>query len=119
MSRTPVSIHPYFKVHPGKLESFKALLPRFEETTRPDSKNLYYEFTLNGDVVFCREAYADAEAALQHCQSVGPLIEEALKVSDLMRLEIHGSEEDIERLRRSPLADLNPEWFVKLSGLER
>ena len=29
-----VSIHPYFKVHPGKMGAFKASLPAFIEKTR-------------------------------------------------------------------------------------
>ena len=29
MSNPVVSIHPYFKIHPGKLEAARALLPAF------------------------------------------------------------------------------------------
>ena len=36
-----VSLHPYFKVHPGKLEAVKAGFPRFvEKTTRADDESL-------------------------------------------------------------------------------
>ena len=55
-----VSLHPYFKVHPGKLAAFKDSLPAFVERTASEEKNLFYEFTVNGDEVFCREGYADA-----------------------------------------------------------
>jgi len=37
-----VSIHPYFQIHPGKLEGVKALLSAFVEKTAAESKNLYY-----------------------------------------------------------------------------
>ncbi|MBV9126717.1 MAG: hypothetical protein JO117_01385, partial [Verrucomicrobia bacterium] len=46
-----VSIHPYFRVHPGKLEEFRALLPRFVERTQTEEKNLSYDFTIAGDTV--------------------------------------------------------------------
>jgi len=51
-----VSIHPYFKAHPGKLDAMKAPLPGFLATTATEPGNLYYDFTLNGDLLFCREA---------------------------------------------------------------
>jgi quinol monooxygenase YgiN len=106
-----VSIHPYFKVHPGKLEEIKAAFPKFIEKTRTEEKNLFYEFTTNGDEVFCREGYIGAEGALEHLNSVGALLAEALKIADLTRLEIHGPAEELEKLK-APLAHLNPVWFV-------
>ncbi|HEX3817455.1 MAG TPA: hypothetical protein VHW03_04120 [Chthoniobacterales bacterium] len=66
---TFVSLHPYFKVHLGKLEEFKAGLPTFVEKTRSEPKNLFYGFTINGDEVFCREGYSDAEGILAHLNS--------------------------------------------------
>ena len=61
-----VSLHPYFKVHPGKLAAFKAALPAFVGKTAREEKNLFYGFTINGDEVFCREGYADAEGVHAH-----------------------------------------------------
>jgi len=37
-----VSLHPYFKVHPGKLEAVKAGFPRFVEKTATEKGNLFY-----------------------------------------------------------------------------
>jgi hypothetical protein len=48
-----VSVHPYFKVKPGKLEAFKAALPAFIEEAAKEKGNLYYEFSINGDVAYC------------------------------------------------------------------
>jgi len=59
-----VSLHPYFKVHPGKLETFKAALPVFVEKTATEGKNLFYGFTIDGDEILCREGYIDAEGVL-------------------------------------------------------
>lgn len=106
-----VSLHPYFKVHPGKLEVFKASLPAFIEKTKNEEKNLFYGFTINGDEVFCREGYTDAEGILAHLDNVGALLAEAFKIADLIRLELHGPAAELDKLKQ-PLADLNPAWFV-------
>ena len=113
-----VSLHPYFKAHPGKIGEFKAAMPAFVEKTRHESKNLYYGFTVNGDEVFCREGYVGAEGILAHLENVGALLGEALKIADLARLEIHGPAAEIEKLK-APLAHLNPAYFVCECGVER
>ena len=113
-----VSLHPYFTAYPGKIEQFKAAMPAFVEKTATEAKNLYYGFTVNGDEVFCREGYADAEGILTHLQNVGDLLAEALKISDLTRLEVHGPAEELAKLK-GPLAHLNPAWFACECGLNR
>ena len=118
MSQPAVSIHPYFKVHPGKLDAARALLPQFVAKTTTEPKCLSYEFTTRGDTVFCRETYADAEGTLAHLANVGELLAEMMKVSDLARLEIHGPAAEIEKLK-GPLAGYNPEWFVYEVGLNK
>src|SRR5438477_1352731 len=105
-----VSLHPYFKVHPGKLETVKAGFPRFIEKTTTEKKNLFYEFSVNGDEIFCREGYTDAEGLLAHLDNVGALLTQALKVADLIRVEVHGPATELEKLRE-PLAHLKPSWF--------
>ena len=107
-----VSLHPYFKVHPGKIEAFKAGFPAFVEKTAREEKNLFYDFTVNGDEVFCREGYADAEGLLAHLENIGALLAEALKIADLVRIEVHGPAAELEKLKE-PLAHLNPAWFVE------
>jgi quinol monooxygenase YgiN len=106
-----VSLHPYFKAHPGKLEAFKASLAAFVEKTKTEQKNLFYDFTINGDEIFCREGYVGAEGILAHLDNVGALLAEALKISDLIRLELHGPAEELDKLKE-PLAHLKPAWFV-------
>jgi quinol monooxygenase YgiN len=106
-----VSLHPYFKVHPGKLDAFKAALPAFAEKTRSEDGNLFYEFTVNGDEVFCREGYTDAEGLLAHLDNVGAMLAEAMKIADLIRIELHGPAQELDKLR-GPLAHLNPMFFT-------
>jgi hypothetical protein len=110
-----VSIHPYFKVHAGKLAQFKAAFPAFIEKTKSEDKNLFYEFTINGDEVFCREAYVGAAGALAHLANVGALLAEALTIADVIRLEIHGPAAELDQLR-GPLAHFKPTWFVRVAG---
>jgi len=111
-----VSLHPYFKVHAGQLDAARALLPEFVAQTAREENVLYYEFTLNGDEVFCREAYLSAEAALAHLDNVGALLERMLTLADLVRLEIHGPASELAKLR-GPLGKLNPAWFLYECGL--
>lgn len=106
-----VSLHPYFKIHPGKVEEMKALLPKFVAQTATEKGNLFYDFTINGDELFCREAYENAEGLLAHLDGVGALLAEAFKLADLTRLEVHGPAEELEKLR-GPMAEMNPAWFV-------
>ncbi len=118
MNISPVSIHPYFKVHSGKLHAAKALLPRFVEKTASEQKVLHYEFTINDDEIFCREAYVDAESVLAHLANVGDLLAEMLTNSDLARIEFHGPSDELEKLK-GPLAHLNAAWFEGECGLVR
>ena len=106
-----VSLHPYFKVHPGKLEAVKAGFPRFVEKTATEKKNLFYGFNTNDGEIFCREGYIDAEGVLAHLENVGALLAEMLTMADLTRVEVHGPAAELKKLKE-PLAHLNPEWFA-------
>ena len=112
------TIVPYFKVQSGKLEAFKALCEQFVEKTNEEPKCLYYGFSFDGDQAHCREGYKDAEGALIHLESVGSLLQDALKISDLTRLEVHGPEEELAKLR-GPLAELKPQFFTLEYGFRR
>lgn len=94
---------------------FKASLPAFRDKTATEEKNLFYDFTVNGDEVFCREGYAGAEAALAHLENVGALLSEAFTIADLTRLEVHGPASELDKLR-GPLAHLKPAWFVRVES---
>jgi len=113
-----VTIAPYFKIQSGKIQDCKALCERFVEKSETEAGCLYYGFTFNGDVVFCREGYKDAEAVLAHIQNVGALLGEFGKVTELLRFEIHGPESELARLR-GPLADLKPQYFTLEYGFRR
>ena len=112
------TIVPYFKVSNGKLDAFKELCEQFVDKTNSESKCLYYGFSFDGNQAHCREGYEDAEGVLAHLENVGSLLEEALKIADLIRLEIHGPEEELAKLRE-PLANLKPQFFILEYGFRR
>jgi quinol monooxygenase YgiN len=113
-----VSLHPYFKAHPGKLDAAKMMLARFVEKTATEKENLFFGFSINGDEIFCREAYESANGLLAHLDNVSALLTEMLKVADLTRVEVHGPAQELEKLKR-PLAVLNPEWFALETTLQK
>lgn len=112
-----VSLHPYFQVSEGQLEAFTALMHDFVEKTSAEPACVYYDFSLNGNLAFCREAYIGAEGILTHLENVGELLGKFLEISELIRLEVHGPEVEIEKLRE-PLAELKPDFFIRVTGLE-
>lgn len=111
-----VSLHPYFRVQPGRLDDFRALIDRFIARTASEPACLYYDFSLCGDIVHCREAYVGAAGALAHVANVGDLLDEALTLSELIRIEIHGAAGELDQLRE-PLGKIDPQWFVFEKGL--
>ena len=112
------SIVPYFKIHNGKMAAVKTLCEQFVEKASTEPKCLYYGFSFDGDQVHCREGYADADATLVHLQNVGALLGELLKVADLTRLEVHGPEAELAKLR-GPMADFKPQFFILEYGFRR
>lgn len=111
-----VSIHPYFKIHEGKLEAFKALLPQFTAKTATEAGCHWYDFSICGDMAHCREAYDGAEGLLVHLANVEEQIAAALVLSELVRVEVHGSAAELEKLKE-PLADMGPEYYIHQIGI--
>ncbi len=112
------TIAPYFKVQGGKLPAFKALCEQFVAKTKGEEKCLYYGFTFDGDQVHCREGYRDADGLLAHLDNVGTLLQEALKIAEITRLEVHGPADELAKLR-APLAGLKPQFFALEYGFRR
>jgi quinol monooxygenase YgiN len=115
---TCCTIVPYFKIQPGKKTAFEALCEQFVAKTLNEPNCLYYGFSFNGDEAHCREGYVDAESALAHLVNVGALLQEFLKISEITRLELHGPEEELAKLR-GPLAAMNPQFFTLRYGFRR
>ena len=109
---------PYFEVQDGQLDAFKALAQKLVAKTRTEPGCMHYAFSLNGNVAHCREGYADAAALLAHSKNGAELIGQALKISKIIRFEIHAPAAEIEKLR-GPMASRNPQFFVLEEGIRR
>ena len=107
---------PYFEVADENLAAFKALGPKFVAQTRNESGCVHYAFSFSGNSAHCREGYLNAEAVLAHLQNVGELLGEALKISKIVRVEVHAPRAEIEKLR-GPLASLGPVFYTLEEGI--
>ncbi len=115
---TCCTLVPYFEIQEGKLQEFRALGPKFVAKTQTESGCLHYAFSFNESTAHCREGYEDANAILAHLQNVGELLGEALKMSKIVRLEVHGPAAELEKLR-GPMASLGPQFFALEPGIRR
>lgn len=115
---TVVGLVPYFEVNEGKLDEFKALGPKFIELTGKEAAVKYYGFSFNGNIAHCREGYADAAGVLAHLADVDAPLKQALSISKLIRLEVHGPAAELAKLKE-PLAGLNPQYFELADGAFR
>lgn len=113
-----VTIVPYLRIHSGKMQEFRVLAERFVEKSKSETGCLFYGWSFNGDTVFCREGYKDAEAALAHLENVKALLGELPKITDIIRFEFHGMESELAKLR-GPLADVKAEYFTLEYGFHR
>jgi quinol monooxygenase YgiN len=112
------TIVPYFKVPAENMQVFRKLCETFVERSSTESGCLFYGFSFDGNQVHCREGYADAAGALAHLENVGALLKEALKLAEVLRLEVHGPAEELAKLR-GPLAALKPQFFTLEYGFRR
>ncbi len=108
---TSCTIVPYFRVAEGKLDAFRALCEEFVARTESEPACLYYGFSFNGNTIHCREGYQNAEGLLTHLDNVGDILERALEIAELARLEIHGPDSELAKLRE-PLSALKPEFYT-------
>ena len=116
---TCCTLAPYFRIHDGQVDAFKAGCAEFVDKTQEEGDGcLFYAFSFDGDVAHCREGYQDADAVLAHLGNVGELLNRALKISDITRLEVHAPESELAKLR-GPLAKLNPQFFAVETGFRR
>ena len=115
---TCCSIAPYFIVHDGQLDAFKALGEQCMAKAQTEAKCLYYGLSFDGNVAYVREGYEDGDGVLAHLDNVGDLLGELLKIADLTRLEIHGPEAELAKLR-GPLADMKAQFFTLEYGIRR
>ena len=75
-----------FKIHPGKVEDFKAWSEQCKESVRTkDTGTLRYDWYMNEDESECvvLETYSSSEAVLEHSANLGELMGAGLALGDL------------------------------------
>ena len=86
----------YLKIHPGKLDEFKAVAERCIKTVKEkDTGTLQYDWFLNDANSECHviERYKDSNAVLEHMGNLGDTLGELLAVVDLS-LNLYGNPSD-------------------------
>ncbi len=72
---------------------------------------MFYGFSFCDNEAHCREGYVDAEGVLNHLENVDAPLQEALSIANIIRLEVHGPEAELAKLRE-PLSALNPKYYA-------
>ena len=112
-----VTIHPYFKVSDEELQAFKRLAEDLIEVTRGEMGCLFYAFSYADGEAYCREGYKDADSLVSHLDNVRDLLQKLESISELVRLEVHGPQGELDKLREWPsLKNLNPKYYVLEEG---
>jgi hypothetical protein len=114
------SIHPYFKV----LNGYKTLrlMARFVRKTSKETGVIYYgwSYDIPSKTLFCREAYVDGQAVLDHLDSVNNLLlimtGGVHPPAKLERLEFHGPASEL-KLLEGTAKTLNAKLFTMESGI--
>jgi len=109
---------PYFTVHKDKLSDFKALGEEMVARTQSEDDVVFYGFSFSGQQAHCREGYKSAAGILKHLENVDDLLQQALAIADLDKLEVHGPATEIAALQE-PLKALNPTYFTMETGFRR
>jgi quinol monooxygenase YgiN len=115
---TCCTLVPYFEIQDGQVEAFKALALKLVAKTRAEPGCMHYAFSFSRNVAHCREGYIDAAALLAHRENVGELLAQALKISKIVRFEVHAPPAEIEKLR-GPMASRSPQFFALEDGFRR
>ena len=115
---TCCTLVPYFEIQDGQLDAFKSLAQQLVAKTRAEPGCMHYAFSFSGNLAHCREGYVDAAALLAHRANVAELIGQALKISTIVRIEVHAPEAEIEKLRGA-MGPRSPQFFALEEGFRR
>ena len=72
------------------------------EGTKKEKGCIYYGWTVEGDKLFCREAYVDGDAIVEHLKNAGPIIGPCLEagVLKLESFQIHCGKDELPKLKK-------------------
>lgn len=115
---THVTIVPYFTVPEDKKQEFKKGFKDFYRGTRSGTKScLYYGFTQQGNQVFCREGYRNAEGVLAHLEDVKAPLDKAVAMCGEggLNLSVMGPKAELEKLKE-PMGSLGTVFWETDDG---
>lgn len=115
---TVCTLAPYFQIRQDKVHEWRELAPQFVARAQTEPGCLHYAFSFNGVNAHCREGYVDAAALLAHLENVDDLLQRVLKISELVRFEVHAPADQVALLRQ-PMEELDPQFFTLTSGFRR
>ncbi len=88
----PLKLTAKFKIKPGNLEAFKAVIPEIiAEVMESDPGTLVYEWFLNETLMECVvwEVFEDSDAIIAHSGNVGPYLDQLIGLAKAS-IEIYG-----------------------------
>jgi len=94
-----VSMITYYEVR--DMDSFANLTVEIAEAKKLESPVLSCSFSFNGNQVMCKESYDTADSAKAHLDSSAALTKRAAESADILKVEVMGPEEQLEKLRET------------------
>jgi quinol monooxygenase YgiN len=85
----------------------KPIMEDFVTRTRKEANCMYYGWSKTGDKpgdkLFCREAYTDAAAVLEHIENIGPCVDALLAegVATLDEISLHGPSAELDKCKET------------------
>ena len=95
------TIQPTFTIK--DLKKAEPFMKKCVDLTKNEEGCMYYGWTIQGDKLFCREAYVDAAAVQAHLDNIVPSVGEMLDsgAASLDKIEFHGPKEGWPTFKKS------------------
>lgn len=94
-----VSMITYYEVR--DMDTFANLTVEIAEAKKMEPSVLSCSFSFNGNQVMCKESYESADVAKNHLDQSAVLAKRAAESADILKVEVMGPEEQLEKLRES------------------
>merc|ERR1712150_339622 len=98
----------------------RPIMRDFIKKTATEEQMIFYGWDINGDALYCREAYRDAAAALHHLKNVGSCIGAILAagVAKLDSISITGPAAELAKVKPDT-EKLGTKYFAIHSGFQQ
>ena len=95
----------------------RPLMAEFLDKTRTQRGAMYSGWTVCGDKLFCREAFAESAFLLEHLSSVRPSLEALMEpgIARLLEMQLHGPADELSKCEAA-MEGLDTQTFEVFSG---